>query len=69
MAIDTPNKRRSMIASGIQGLTVYSIPDGLTSGQNRRHDTALYAGLGGEPPAIGLVNLLDGLFYRKRLLS
>jgi hypothetical protein len=51
MDLDTPNKRRSMMASGLQSLTVYPVPDGTDSALKRRHDTAIYAGVGGgEPP-------------------
>lgn len=45
MAIDTENKRRSVIGQAIVSLVVYETPDALSSSFDRRHRLGLYSGI------------------------
>jgi hypothetical protein len=52
MAFDTENKRLSMFAHGLQGLTILPIADGAIAGPDGPHCLGLFAasGLPIEPP-------------------
>lgn len=53
MAIDTENKRRSVMGYG--GAVTYPRPDGAITKPDREHTTWLYAGIpAGAPPAATL---------------
>lgn len=45
MAIDTEDRRRSVLGSGLSFLTVFQNPDGTPSKEDRRHQSALYRGI------------------------